>query len=222
MIDLKQLDVVLQRYKDLENRIGDPEIIADQKKYKSLLRDYSSLKDVVELYQEYEAILAAIDDTRSLLSDPEMKEMAQEELQGLEENRKDLEEKLQAELLPKDVNDTRNAIVEIRLGTGGDEAALFAEDLYRMYTRFVESKGWKVEVLSQTFTEIGGIKEVSFVVSGNNVFGALKFESGTHRVQRVPTTESSGRIHTSAATVAIMPEAEDIDIEIDDLYFRPA
>ena len=155
-----------------------------------------------------------LSDAEEMLKDPEMKDMAQEELDTLVVEEKALKQALETFLIPKDPNDNKNAIVEIRSGTGGEEAALFAEDLYRMYVRFSEKQGWATEVLEQSMTGIGGLKEVVFLVKGSHVFGQLKFESGTHRVQRVPATESQGRVHTSAATVAIMPEAEEVDVEI--------
>lgn len=212
MLD-KFKDIVLT-FQDIERQISDPEIIADHKRYQSLLKKHAELKEVVSTYETYLDTEKQLSDTQELLSDPEMAEMAKEESALLKEKLNTLKQDLQLSLIPKDPNDDKNAIVEIRSGTGGEEAALFAEDLYRMYVRHAEKTGWKVEILSQHATGIGGLKEVIFLISGSKVFGRLKHEMGVHRVQRVPKTEASGRIHTSAASVAIMPEAEDVDIEI--------
>lgn len=195
--------------------MSDPDIISNQKKYQELVKQHSELKRGVDLFRSYERLTQNITEARELLSDPEMKEMAQDEIDTASAQLAEVEEEMQLYLLPSDPNDRKNAIVEIRSGTGGEEAALFAADLYRMYVKYAESMGWKVEVLSEADTGLGGIKEVSFSISGQEVFSYLKFESGTHRVQRVPDTEASGRIHTSAATVAILPEAEEVDVLID-------
>ena len=207
-------DEIELQYEDVERQLSDPEVISNQEKYRELSQKYTELKSFVNLYRESKDLRQQRDDAEELLADPEMVDMAKEEIADIEKRLIDIDDELQLFLIPKDPNDHRNAIVEIRQGTGGDEAALFAEDLFKMYQRYAESKGWKVEVMSQHFTEIGGIKEVSFTVSGQGVYSELKFEIGTHRVQRVPATESSGRIHTSAATVAVLPEVEDIDIEL--------
>jgi len=201
-------------FMDVERRMSDPEVIADQTKFQKLVKKHAELQEMVETYQAYNQKDQELKDAKELLSDPEMKEMAEGEIVELETTLKEMHNKLQLFLIPKDPNDTKNAIVEIRSGTGGDEAALFAEDLYQMYSKYADKNKWVIEVLSINATEIGGIKEVSFSISGRNVFEKLKYESGTHRVQRVPTTETSGRIHTSAATVAILPEVEDVDVEI--------
>ena len=178
-------------------------------------REYAELRPVVEEIRAYQQLLADIDGARALLDDPEMRDLAQEELRELEARQPDMEAALQLALLPKDAADARPAILEIRPGTGGEEAALFAGDLLRMYQRYAEARGWKFEIIEEAATELGGIREVVATVRGDNVFARLKYESGVHRVQRVPETESGGRIHTSAATVAVLPEAEDVDIQID-------
>jgi peptide chain release factor 1 len=185
------------QYEDIERKLSDPEVIANQSQFRELSQRYSELKEFVDKYREYKSLIEQEADAKELLSDPEMKEMAEEELATITERIKSLNEELQIFLIPKDPDDHRNAIVEIRSGTGGDEAALFAEDLLRMYQRFAEKKKWSIEIVSQQLTEIGGIKEVSFIVSGGGAFSELKYEIGTHRVQRVPATESSGRVHTS-------------------------
>ena len=212
---LSQFQDIEHTFNDLEKRMSDPEIISDQKKYQEIVKKHSQLKEGVDLFRELKKAVQNCEDAKELLADPEMKEFAQEELGTNEKLATELKLKLTIFLLPKDPSDTKNAIIEIRSGTGGDEAALFAAELYRMYIKYAESKRWKVETLAENVTGLGGIKEISFLVSGTDVFGKLKFESGTHRVQRVPDTESSGRVHTSAATVAIMPEAEAVDIDID-------
>lgn len=207
-------DEIELQYEDVERQLSDPEVISDQKKYKQLSQKYTELKSFVEMYREYCTLVQQKTDAEELLADPEMAQMAKEELAELTPKISSLDDELQLFLIPKDPDDHRNAIVEIRQGTGGDEAALFAEDLLNMYQRYAEKKGWTIEVMSQSLTEIGGIKEVSFTVNGPGVYSELKFEIGTHRVQRVPATESSGRIHTSAATVAVLPEVEDVDVEL--------
>ncbi len=203
------------KFQDVERRMSDPEVIADQTKYQALVREHTQLKNVVETYQIYSKITKEIIDTEELLNEPDMKEVAEEEIKSLSQKKEKLEEKLHLFLIPSDPDDHKNAIIEIRSGTGGDEAALFAADLYRMYLRFSEHQNWKIETMSENITQLGGVKEISILISGHEVYKRLKFESGTHRVQRVPDTESSGRIHTSAVTVAIMPEAKDVDIAID-------
>lgn len=211
---LDQFRDIEQTYSDIERKISDPEIIADQKKYQSLLKRHAELKEGVTLYRELRDTLTTIEETEVLKEDPEMSDYVSEELAILNQKKETLSHKLHLFLIPKDPNDEKNAIIEIRQGTGGDEAALFAGTLYRMYLKYADTKNWTVDILSESTTGLGGIKEVIFSLSGPNVFGTLKFESGTHRVQRVPDTESSGRVHTSAATVAIMAEAEEVDFEI--------
>ena len=212
---LEKLADVEDRYAEIERKISDPEVISDQKSYQELIKKHAELKECVDLYRKLKSVKIEIVETKEMLADEELKEMAKEELEGLESTEKDLEKKLNIFLIPKDPNDNKNVIVEIRSGTGGDEAALFAGDLYRMYKRYSDNQKWKIEIISENLTGLGGVKEVVFSIAGVGVFGQLKFESGTHRVQRVPDTETSGRLHTSAATVAIMPEAEEVDIEID-------
>ncbi len=207
-------DEIELQYEDVERQLSDPEVISDQKKYKHLSQKYTELKEFVEKYRLLRSLYDQKKDAEELLNDPEMKEIAKEELALINSKTTSIDEELQLFLVPKDPNDHRNAIVEIRQGTGGDEAALFAEDLLKMYQRYAERRGWTFEVMSQHLTEIGGIKEVSFTVSGQGVYSELKFEIGTHRVQRVPATESSGRIHTSAATVAVLPEVEEVDVDL--------
>jgi len=217
----EKLDQLEDTFADIERQISDPEVISDQDKYQSLLKKHAEIKEGVDTYRAFKSTEQELVDAKELLSDPEMKEMAEAEIPGLEDRKKELEEALQIFLLPKDPNDDKNAIIEIRQGTGGDEAALFAYDLYRMYTRYAEKQGWGVQVLSETLTGLKGVKEIAFLVTGNAAYSHLKFESGTHRVQRVPDTESSGRIHTSAATVAIMPEVDDdVDINIEQKDLR--
>jgi len=210
MIPLDRLEQITQRFEFIEAQMatGGGDIA-------QLGREYAELRPVVEEIRAYRQMLADIDGARVMLDDPEMKELAEEELAGLEAQKPDLEAALQLVLLPKDKADARPAMVEIRPGTGGEEAALFAGDLLRMYQRYAEARGWTFEILEETQTELGGIKEVVAHVKGQNVFARMKFESGVHRVQRVPETESGGRIHTSAATVAVLPEAEDVDIQVD-------
>ncbi len=207
------------RFQELESLLSDPVIISNQPEFRKLSREHSDLSPIVEAFRRYKKVLAELEENRELLSDPDMKEMAEEELSRLTEERDSLDAEIKLLLLPKDPNDSRDVILEIRAGTGGDESALFAGDLFRMYSRFAEKNRWKVEMLSCSESERGGFKEVIASIEGQDVYAKLKFESGTHRVQRVPETEAQGRIHTSACTVAIMAEAEDVDIEIrpDDL-----
>lgn len=202
------------RFQELESLLSDPVIISNQPEFRKLSREHSDLLPIVEAFRRYKKVLAELEENRELLSDPDMKEMAEEELSRLTEERDKLDAEIKLLLLPKDPNDSRDVILEIRAGTGGDESALFAGDLFRMYSRFAEKNRWKVEMLSCSESERGGFKEVIAAIEGQDVYAKLKFESGTHRVQRVPETEAQGRIHTSACTVAIMAEAEDVDIDI--------
>ena len=218
----ERLSLLLKRYDEVSLLIQDPLLVKDQKKYRDTMKEYSWLSDIAAIQDDIEGLLQQISQTRSLVQeekDPEMKELARDELKTLEIRLKDCEDKLKFLLVPKDPLDEKNIIMEIRAGTGGDEAALFASDLYRMYSRFAEIKNWKFEIMSINETELGGLKEIIFSISGNNVYENLRYESGVHRVQRVPTTEASGRIHTSAVTVAVLPEADEteIDIKPDDL-----
>ena len=213
-----KLDDILRRYEDINMMLGDPTVVSDQERYRSLMKEAKSLEDLVACYTEYKKCRATIDESLQMLdeeSDPDMKEMLREELSAAKDALPELEDKLKILLLPKDPNDDKNVIVEIRAGVGGDEAALFAADMYRLYTRYSERQGWRVETMSLEDIGIGGIKAVSFMIKGNGAYSRLKFESGVHRVQRIPSTESGGRIHTSAITVAIMPEVEDVAVDID-------
>jgi len=211
MVPSEKLDQIINRFEFLEARMAEG---ADGSEIAVLAREYAELKPVVAEIAAYRALASDIADAEDMLDDPEMRALAEEELPGLKERLPELEQGLRIALLPKDAADARPAILEIRPGTGGEEAALFAGDLLRMYQRYAEMKGWKFEILEWTETELGGVKEVVANVRGEGVFARLKYESGVHRVQRVPTTESGGRIHTSAATVAVLPEAEDVDIDI--------
>ena len=214
---LDKLEKLHHRYSEVEKMISDPDIISDQKRYKELMVEYSNLKDVDDAYLEYKKMTEELADAREMIeeeTDPEMKDMAKEEIKELESSVEAMEGKIKLLLVPKDPLDGKNIIMEIRAGTGGDEAALFAADLYRMYSRYSESKGWKIEVMSSSEIELGGFKEIVFSINGKGVYGDLRYESGGHRVQRIPITESGGRIQTSAATVAVLPEAEETDIEI--------
>ncbi|NOQ50626.1 MAG: peptide chain release factor 1 [Desulfuromonadaceae bacterium] len=210
------LEDVVDRFREVEGLLSDPAVISDQKRYRGLAKEHADLTEVVTVYGQYQQACSDIEGNRELLrdSDPEMRELAKAELPELEELQGRLEEQLKTLLLPKDPNDDKNIILEIRAGTGGDEAALFAADLFRMYARYADRNRWKVEMMSASETGGGGFKEVVALISGERVYSRLKFESGTHRVQRVPDTETQGRIHTSACTVAILPEAEDVDIDI--------
>ena len=212
----EQIQTIIKRYNDISDEMSRPEVIADQHRYRELAKEHKDLTPIVDTGNRYLEVLKNIDDDKAILEghDEDLKQLAHEELDTLEEEKSRLFEELKKLLIPKDPNDNKNAIVEIRAGTGGEEAAIFAADLYRLYLKFAERKGWKVEELSGTQNGLGGFKEVIFLVSGENVYGTMKFESGVHRVQRVPVTETQGRIHTSAATVAVLPEAEEVDIEI--------
>jgi len=209
-----KLEEIEKRYIELEVSLAKPEVIADQELFQNLAKTYSELGEIVSIYREYKEVEKEINDLKSLLDDPEIGPMAEEEIEELEEKKERLEEELKIKLLPKDYRDERNVIMEIRAGTGGEEAALFAGDLLRMYLRYVERKGWKAEIMSSNPTDLGGYKEVILSIQGKGAYSRLKFESGVHRVQRVPITESGGRIHTSTATVAILPEATEVEIEI--------
>ena len=216
-IILEKLEGVKQRFDEVAELITQPGIISDMDRYVKLNKEYKDLEPVIEAYKEYKNILSNIDSTKELLStekDEEMREMAKMELDELIEKGDPMEEKIKILLLPEDPEDAKNAILEIRAGTGGDEASIFAGDLFRMYSKFAEEKRWKVEISSFTEGTVGGYKEIVLSVKGENVYGILKYESGVHRVQRVPQTETQGRVHTSAASVAVLPEADDFDIEI--------
>ncbi len=218
-----KLENLEHRFEDLELQLSLPDVLSDQERYRKLTKAHADLKEVVDVFRKYKDLRGQLQESRELQNDadPELREMAQEEIHRLEPAMEALERELIVLLLPKDPMDDKNIILEIRAGTGGEEAALFAGDLFRMYTRYAEGKGWKVELMSLSESDNGGCKEVIALIAGSKAYSHLKFEAGTHRVQRVPVTESQGRIHTSAATVAIMPEAEeaDIDIKTEDLRF---
>ena len=205
-----------ERYNEIERHLSRPEVIQDQVIYQKYIKEHSFLTPIITTFSKYQSVQDEIESNRSLLNDPdpEMKKLAREEIDMLRSDLTQLEEELKALLLPKDPNDEKNILLEIRAGTGGDEAALFAADLFRMYSRYAELKRWKTETLSQNSTGIGGFKEIIVLVQGHSVYNRLKYESGVHRVQRVPATETQGRIHTSAVTVAVLPEAEEIDVKI--------
>ena len=203
------------RYTQLMSEIADPAVQADTSRFRTLSKELSDLGETAERFRAYKDVLSQISATEELMQDADMRDLAREELSGLETRREQIAGELKVLLIPKDPNDAKNVVLEIRAGTGGDEAANFAADLFRMYTRHAERQGWRLEVLNLSETGVGGVKEVIALIEGKSVFGRLKYESGVHRVQRVPATEASGRIHTSTATVAVLPEAEDVDIQID-------
>jgi peptide chain release factor 1 len=214
----ERLDQIEARYEDLTNTLASPEIVNDSSKYQKTAKAHSEIAPIVEKYREYKDLTKGIAESKAVLAgekDAEMRAYAQEELDKLQSRVAGVEEDLKVLLLPKDPNDEKNVILEIRAGTGGDEATLFAAEIFRMYTRYAETQRWKVEVLSSSESSAGGLKEVIAIFEGNRVFSQLKYESGVHRVQRVPATEQQGRVHTSAVTVAVLPEAEDVDIKIE-------
>ena len=215
---LEKLDWVVSRFEEVSTLITDPAVIADQKRYVKLTKEYKELGELMKARKEYANKLNNLEEAKALLSeeDPEIREMAKDEISSSEKRIKELEEEIKLMLIPADPQDERNAVLEIRGGTGGDEAAIFAGDLFRMYSKFCESKGWKINVSSYTEGAAGGYKEIICSVTGENVYGTLKYESGVHRVQRVPATETQGRVHTSAASVAVLPEAEPFDVEINE------
>jgi peptide chain release factor 1 len=208
---------VEERFVDVEKHLSDPQIVQDREAYQKYVREHAELNKVVTVYRQYKETLQNLEESLELLkdSDPEIKDLARDEVATLTREKEKLEEELKKLLLPKDPNDDKNVIVEIRAGTGGEEAALFAGDLFRMYSRYAENRAWKVEVITHHPTGVGGLKEVIAMIQGKGAYSVFKYESGTHRVQRVPTTETQGRIHTSAVTVAVLPEAEEVDIAID-------
>ena len=212
-----RLEIFDKRYTELERRMFEPDTVADPDLYREVMKEYSSIEPVVKKYREYKDTKAAMEEALAILDDgdPELRELASAELEEAKRALPALEDELRILLLPKDPNDERNVIVEIRGGTGGEESSLFASDLFRMYSMYADRKGYRIEVVSANETGLGGYKEISFIVSGSGAYSRFKFESGTHRVQRVPKTESSGRIHTSAVTVAVLPEADDVEVEID-------
>ncbi len=210
----QKLEAVEKRYEELNKKIADPEIITRTSEWTGYMKEHAEIEEVVLKYKEYKKVLQQLNDAEAMLSDPEMKELAEEDIKSAKEQIPKLEEELKILLIPKDPDDDRNIICEIRGGAGGDEAALFAGTLFRMYSMYAERKHWKIEVLNENETGLGGYKEISFMVTGKGAYSRLKFESGVHRVQRVPETEASGRIHTSTATVAVLPVVEDVQIEI--------
>ena len=215
MID--RLQKVEDRFREIESQLGDPSVVANVDRFTKLTRELATLEPIVKKFRDYKKILAQIDEDKILIEtadDDELKTIAAEELTELKKSKAEFDKELPVLLLPRDPNDDKNVIVEIRGGVGGEEAALFAGDLFRMYTRYAERQGWRVDIVDSNPTTIGGFKEISFTVDGHGAYSKMKYESGTHRVQRVPVTESSGRIHTSAVTVAVLPEAEDVDVEI--------
>ncbi|ABO51672.1 bacterial peptide chain release factor 1 (bRF-1) [Desulforamulus reducens MI-1] len=212
-----KLQALEDRFEQLESQISDPEVMADRAKWQQLVKSHSDLAEVVDVFRQYKKAKEDLQENKQMLEDklePDFREMVELEIEELTSKIEEQENKLKILLLPKDPNDDKNVIMEIRGGTGGDEAALFAGDLFRMYSRYAEKKGWRTEIIDANETDLGGFKEVTFVIEGKGAFSTLKFESGVHRVQRVPATESGGRIHTSAATVAVLPEAEEVDIDI--------
>lgn len=218
-----KLEDILIRYDDIIAGLNDPDIMSNQDKFRSLMKEQADISPIVDKYKEYKSTKANIDDSLIMLeeeTDEEMKELAKEELNESKEKLVEIENDLKILLLPKDPNDDKNVIVEIRAGAGGDEAALFAAEIYRMYVHYAEGKHWKVEVMESDEIGIGGLKSISFMITGKGAYSVMKYESGVHRVQRIPATESGGRIHTSTITVAVMPEAEEVDVEIDEKDIR--
>lgn len=216
----EKLEKIIEAYKELEAKLGDPEVLANQYEYNKLAKNFSDQGPLVAKAREYIQCLDDLAEAKEMLSEPDMKEFAQEEISRIEGKLPQLEEDIKIMLIPSDPADEKNIIVEIRAAAGGDEAAIFAGDLYKMYLRFAEHHGWKVETMDVSPSEVGGYKEVQFKVMGDKVYSVMKFESGVHRVQRVPKTESQGRIHTSTATVAVLPEADEIDVEINENDLR--
>ncbi len=215
MVNMKdKLETLAARYDEIQVRLSQPETLSDMDTWRRLMKEHADMEELMTAYGRYKTVLENVEQAKEMLEDPDLREMAKEELSELEPEQEALERELQLLLLPKDPNDDRNVIVEIRAGTGGEEAALFASELARMYTHYADARGWKTEELDANLTELGGVKELSMMISGKGAYSRLKYESGAHRVQRVPETESGGRIHTSAATVAVMPEVDDVEVEI--------
>jgi peptide chain release factor 1 len=216
---LDKLQAIKDKFDNIAERLNDPSAMNNRQQYAQLNREYKELQKIVDYYERYKVLVSNIDNNRRIAqteTDPEFRDMAYAELEQLEQDREAMEKDIRQLLIPKDPQDAKNAIIEIRAGTGGDEASLFAGDLYRMYKRFCESRKWKVDVVNESEGTAGGYKEVILEISGDNVYGTLKFESGVHRVQRVPATEAQGRVHTSAATVAVLPEAEEVDFQLNE------
>ena len=223
MLPEEKLNNYRKELEELQKTLSDSTILNDTNRYKALSRKYKELEEICSEWDNYQKLEKQLEDTNNLLqteSDPELEALAKQELEELKDKLQASEEKIRELLIPSDPNDHKNAIVEIRAGTGGEEAALFAADLFRMYSYYAEKKGWKIQILNANETELGGYKEIVFLLTGDDVYGHMRFESGVHRVQRIPVTESNGRIHTSAVTVAVLPEAEDIDINIDEKDIR--
>ena len=216
MLPIEKLKSLRSRHGELEELLCVPEVIADSKRYTAMRREHGELAELTKAFDAYEKASSELAGNRALLADTEMRSMAEEEIPGLEKRIAELAIEIEALLLPRDPNDAKNTILEIRSGTGGEEAALFAADLFRMYSRYADAHGWKIEVLSTSEASAGGLKELVASVSGDRVYSWLRFEGGVHRVQRVPATESAGRIHTSTATVAVLPEADEVEVHIDD------
>ncbi len=213
-----KLDFITEKYRELSEKVADPAIIADQATWQKYMKEMAEIEPIVKAYEKYKKLKAELDDARELINledDEEMREMAKEEAKGLEEGIEQLEQEMKVLLLPKDPNDDKNVILEVRAGTGGDEAALFGGDLLRMYLRYAERKRWKTEIIDMNETGIGGVKDCTVMIKGKGAYSRMKWEGGVHRVQRVPETESSGRIHTSAATIAVYPEVDDVEVKID-------
>lgn len=213
-----RLQAVVDRYDELNELISDPEVIADTQRFMTLSKEEGELRDTVETYRKYKQVTDQLNEDNEMLHeklDDDMEQMVKDELKELEPQKEELEDQIRVLLLPKDPNDDKNIVMEIHGAAGGDEASLFAADLFNMYSRYAEKQGWSVEIVDQSATEVGGFKEIVLLISGNKVYSKLKYESGAHRVQRVPVTESAGRLHTSTATVGVMPEAEEVDIDID-------
>jgi peptide chain release factor 1 len=215
-----RLDQLEARYEELGQQLSDPNIVNNQENYRKVSKAHRDLEPTVEKFRTYRKLRDGVADAKAMLSDPDMKEMAELELAELEPKLAAVEEELKIMLLPKDPNDDKNVIVELRAGTGGDEASLFVAEVFRMYLRFAEQHKWKVEVLSQTESDVGGLKDITAIMEGQGVYAQMKYESGVHRVQRVPATETQGRVHTSAITVAVLPEAEEVDIKIENKDLR--
>ncbi len=214
---LEKLAALEERYEELSLLLADPEVIANQAEWQKHAKNHAALEDIVSTYRVYKGVLTELEENQELLQDklePDFRQLVEEEIKDLTDRKEELQQQLKILLLPKDPNDEKNVIMEIRAGAGGEEAALFAGDLYRMYTRYAEAQGWKTDVIEAHPTDIGGFKEIIFVLEGRGAYSRLKYESGVHRVQRIPATESGGRIHTSTVTVAVLPEAEEVDVEI--------
>lgn len=215
---IEKLNLIAEKYEDINRKISDPQVITDQNLFKNLMKEHAHLEPIINHFNDYKKVLDSIEENREMIADAscddELRELCELELTEYDRQKEELENELKVLLLPQDPNDDKNVIVEIRAGAGGSEAALFAGDLFRMFSRYSERQGWKTEILNSNIPDIGGIKEITFSIEGKGAFSRLKYESGVHRVQRIPTTESGGRIHTSTATVAVLPEAEDVEIEM--------